>query len=142
MTAEPSQEMEEFTMTHTRKGKRVWELRSPKARLKLTGGAEINKPEIRFFQNGNHTTTANADLAIVEDQTNDVHLEGNVVIVALKEKTKLTTDRLNYSTKDEMFRTEESVLIERPDARIRGVGLVADSALTDITIRSQETLLK
>ena len=142
VAAEPSQEMEVFTMTRTRKGEKVWELRSPKAHLKLKGGAEIEKPEIRFFSKGAHATTATALKGVVDGITNDVRLAGDVVIVAVKEKTKLSTDSLDYSTKDELFRTEEVVLIERPDARVKGRGLVADAALTDITIRSQETLLR
>lgn len=138
----PSQEMEGFTMTRTRQGEKVWELSSPRARLRLEGGAVIDKPEIRFFNKGAHATTANAATGIVEAETNDVRLEGDVVIRAIKEKTRLSTDRLNYSSKDERFRTDGVVLIERPDARVRGRGLEADAALSDITIREQETLLR
>ncbi|OIO09995.1 MAG: LPS export ABC transporter periplasmic protein LptC [Elusimicrobia bacterium CG1_02_63_36] len=140
--APPSQQMEGFTMTRTRGGEKVWELSSPRARLRLEGGAVIEKPEIRFFSKGVHATTANADSGVVEAGSNDVRLEGSVVIVAIKEKTRLSTDRLDYSSKDERFRTEDVVLIERPDARVRGRGLVADAALSDITIREQETLLR
>jgi LPS export ABC transporter protein LptC len=141
-SGQPSQEMEGFSMTRTRLGERLWELRSPRARLKVEGGAVIESPEILFFRKGRHATTATAARGIVDAKTNDVRLKGSVLIVAHKEKTRLSTDRLDYSTEDEKFRTDGEVLIERPDARVKGRGLEADSALTDITIREQETLLR
>ena len=129
-------------MTQTRRGTKVWTLISPRARVLPRGGAVIESPEIRFFRDGVHATTALAREAVVDDASKDVALRGDVVIAAHKEKTRLMTESLNYSSSDERFRTEERVVIERPDARIIGRGIEADAALTDVTIRRQETTLR
>jgi len=136
------QVMEDFTMSQTAEGQHLWQLKARKADISLDGAARITEPELLFYRKGVHASTARARKGTVQTGSNDVALEEDVVIVAHAEKTTLHTTRLDYSTKDRRFRTNEEVLIVRPDARIKGKGMEADEALTDITLYKQETVLK
>ena len=139
---EASQTMQEFAMTQTAKGSRIWTVSAPRARISLEGAAVLEHPDIRFYRNGRHASTARSRTATVRGDGKDVALVGEVVIIALRDKTTLRTERLDYSAQTERFRTEEAVVVERPDAVLHGRGLEADAALTDITIYRQETRIK
>ncbi|MFH1724174.1 MAG: LPS export ABC transporter periplasmic protein LptC [Elusimicrobiota bacterium] len=136
------QVMEDFTMTQTVAGTRLWQLGAPEARITLEGEARLDSPEILFYRHGEHVTTARAREASVDGETKDVSLKENVVITAHGERTTLYTSRLDYSSRDQRFRTKAAVTVERPGARVRGRGLEADAALTDITVYHQETVLR
>jgi len=140
--AEPKQIMEDFTMTQTESSKTVWQLSAPKASLTLEGDADLERPEILFYKDGKHTSTANATKATVRGGQRNVVLQGDVVITSLQEKTTLRTDRLDYSAAKQMFRTESEVFIERPGAKLKGRGLEADAALENITIFHQRTVIR
>ena len=135
----PSQRMEDFTMTQTESGRTVWKLSSPRADILAGGDADLDSPEILFFRAGRHTSTARSKKARVFGATRDVRMEGEVVIVGHEEKTTLKTAWLDYSAAAKRFKTEAEVFVESPDAKLRGRGLEADSALSDITIFDQET---
>ena len=137
-----SQTMVEFTMTQTTKGARIWSLAAPRARVTLEGAAVLEKPEVKFFRAGKHSSTARSRQASVHGDGKDVALVGDVVIIAPRDKTTLRTQRLDYDTKAERFKTDEAVVVERPDAVLRGRGLEADATLTDITIYHQETKIR
>ena len=77
----------------------------------------------------------------MESGSQDVILEGDVFIEAHGEKVTLKTQRLEYVAKTDRIRTEEEVIIERPGAVVKGKGMEADSALNDISIFHQETVL-
>lgn len=139
---EASQVMQDFAMTQTAKGARIWTVSAPRARVSLEGAAVLEHPEIRFYRNGRHASTARSRTATVHGDGKDVALVGTVVIIALRDKTTLRTERLDYSAQTERFRTEVAVVVERPDAVLHGRGLEADAALTDITIYHQETRIK
>lgn len=137
-----SQTMIDFTMTQTAKGSRIWTLNSPRARLTLEGAAVLEKPEVKFYRKGQHASTARSRTASVRGDGKDVAMVGDVVIFAPKDNTTLRTEHLNYDSKAERFRTDDAVVVERPDAVLRGRGLEADAALTDITIYKQETRIR
>lgn len=137
-----SQTMIDFTMTQTAKGARIWTLDAPRARVTLEGAAVLERPEIKFYRSGKHASTARSRQASVRGDGKDVALIGQVVIIAPRDKTTLRTERLDYDAKAERFRTDAAVVVERPDAVLRGRGLEADAALTDITIYRQETRIR
>ncbi|MBI3297486.1 MAG: LPS export ABC transporter periplasmic protein LptC [Elusimicrobia bacterium] len=139
---EASQTMQEFAMTQTAKGVRIWALDAPVARVSLEGAAVLDHPEIRFYRDGRHASTARSLTATVRGDGKDVALVGQVVITSLSDKTVLRTERLDYSAETERFRTEEAVVVERPDAVLHGRGLEADATLDNITIYHQETRIK
>lgn len=140
--ARASQTMHDFAMTQTAKGARIWALEAPRAVVELDGSASLESPEIRFFRDGRHASTARSRRAVVRGDGKDVALLGDVVITAIRDKTTLRTSRLDYSAETERFRTDEAVVVERPDAVLRGRGLEADAALTDITIYRQRTTIR
>lgn len=137
-----SQVMEDFTMTQTQQSRKLWTLKAPEARLTVKGRAQLASPEILFYQEGRHTSTARSERAFVRGDSRDVSLEGDVVIKAHQDDITLKTDRLLYSASEGGFRTDDTVVVIRPGARVRGRGLKADSALSDITIFRQETTIQ
>lgn len=137
--AETEQVLQGFSMTQTTKGSRRWEMRSPEARVTLRGQSLLATPEIRFFRDDRHVSTAKSRTASMHSQTGAVRLQDDVVIVSVDQKAVLRTQRLDYSPEDQKFRTDEPLTIERPGVRIRGKGLVADAGLSDVTLYHQET---
>ena len=136
------QMMEDFTMSQTRKGETIWELKSPVAGLSLEGRAMLEEPEILFYEGGRRASTVRANTATVDSDTQDLRLEGDVVLVSLAEETTLRTSRLDYSGAEELFRTEEEVFIDRPGAKLKGRGMRADKTLSEISIYHQETVVE
>ncbi len=126
-------------MTQTENSRPLWRLKAPRADISIGGDADLEKPEILFFREGKHTSTARARRAVVDGSTRDVRLEGDVVLIGHEEEATLKTARLEYSGKTRRFRTDEEVFIERPGAKLRGRGLEADASLSEITIFEQET---
>lgn len=139
---EPFQIMHDFTMTQTVERRTLWKLSAPIARIALDGASELDNPVVEFYREGSHASTANADRAAVSPGSTQVHLEGDVVIKAHREKVTLKTEKLDYRADKDRIRTEEDVLIERPGATVRGKGMEADSALNDITIFKQRTVIQ
>lgn len=134
--------MEDFTMTQTVDKKPLWKLKAPTARITMDGSARLKKPEIMFFRNGKHASTAHAALAQVTSDSRDITLEGDVFIVAHEEEISLETQKLYFLAQTDRIRSDVEVIIRRPGAVVRGKGMEADSALNDITIFNQETILK
>ena len=129
-------------MTQTQSSSTIWRLNAPQASLTMEGDAELTEPEIFFYKAGEHSSTARSRKAKVRGGTHDVVLEGDVVIASLAERTTLRTPRLDYSAAEGLFRTDAEVLVERPGAKLKGRGLQADSALENVTIFRQETILR
>ncbi|MDE2291481.1 MAG: LPS export ABC transporter periplasmic protein LptC, partial [Elusimicrobia bacterium] len=140
--AEARQTMQDFTMTQTAKGVRIWTLAAPQARVAMGGSALLDHPEIRFYRSGQHASTARSRQGFVRGDGRDVSLVGDVVITAIGDKTTLKTEHLDYSASDQRFKTQDPVLVERPGAVLRGTGMEADAGLNDITIFRQETRIR
>lgn len=129
-------------MTQTAELKNLWQLSAPTALISLDGSASLKKPVIRFYRAGSHASTAHANEARIRAGSNDVKLKGDVIIIAHEEKVTLRTQTIDYLAKQDRMRTEDEVIITRPGAKLRGKGMEADSALNDITIFHQETILQ
>lgn|GEM_PF-1289452 len=63
----------------------------------------------------------------------------NVVVDEKKEKIHMLTTNLIFDTAAQKIYTEDDVLINTPETVIRGRGLSADTELTEIEIKHQET---
>ncbi|MFA6092975.1 MAG: LPS export ABC transporter periplasmic protein LptC [Elusimicrobiota bacterium] len=137
-----SQAIEDFSMTQTSSGRKVWSLAAPRAQLLSGGGAKLLTPRIELFRDGTKTSTAEAQEAYVRDGSQDLLLTGDVVLRSPQEKTTLRTPRLEYRSKEARFHTDEAVVIERPGASMKGRGLDADSALSEIRIHHMESKLR
>jgi len=136
------QVIEDITMTQTVRGVKLWELRAPEARVALAGAADLVEPEVRFFHEGRHASTARARKASVSGDSKDVALREDVVIVSHRENATLRTEEMQYSAGDQKFRTDLPVRIEGPNSVMRGRGLEADAALSAVTVYNQETILR
>ncbi len=140
--ADPSQTLESFTMVQSEAGSDLWRLSAPVGSFTRSGDARLTRPEIRFYRDGRHASTARSRAASVGGDADSVRLEGDVVIVGHEEGTVLKTSRLDYSRELRRFHTEAAVVVESPGAVMRGRGLSADAALSDITVFEQETIFQ
>lgn len=134
--------MQNFSMMQTAQSNPIWKLKAPTARIALDGSAELEEPEIFFYQKGRHASTAHAKTARVQHGAEEVRLEGDVIIEAHEDNVTLKTQTLDYKAQADRIRTEDDVYIERPGARVVGKGMEADSALNDITIFEQRTVIE
>jgi len=144
-----TQVIDDLSMTQTSKGATAWKLTAPFARVSPSGEASLERPEVHFFQSGGPASAAGeqgdsfgkSQRALVAS-SGDVEMIGDVLLRSKSEGSILRTERLRYDSRRKRFSTEEAVTVERPDGTVRGRGMDADSALTDINIYQQETVLR
>lgn len=139
---EASQVIRGLSMTQTTAGRKAWALQAPSATLSLDGSSRLDRPTMEFYRRGRHASTAQARFADVPGGSQNVRLSGGVVIRSMVEKAVLKTEDMDYLASESRFRTEGAVVVEREGAVLRGRGLSADSALSEIRIRHQETRIQ
>jgi LPS export ABC transporter protein LptC len=113
--------------------------------------AEIRAERIRRFDNIDSTMGYNLDIdmfdsanvavsqlvgdsGLIREQTNDLHVYGNVLLIVKENDTRLKTDSLYYDPVTAHVRTDEFVEITRGTSRVTGWGLDADRRLDTLKI--------
>ncbi len=85
-----------------------------------------------FSKDGVWTVTG--DEGVLDNQTRDVALQGNVVVTS-NDGLRLTTPRLNWRNQDRNLSTDEAVEIRRAETTITGRGL-------DVRMQDQQAVVE
>jgi len=140
--AMPEQGLEKFTVSETREGKPNWVLEAASAQiLEKQKRVLMQKPEIKFYQKGEFSSTLTAKNGRINTDTYDIWADGDCELKTVKGET-LTTKNMVYTSSTSKVSTNEFVRIERPDEVIEGVGMEASPNLEDITIKKQRVVMK
>lgn len=134
----PDQEIDNFTLTHTRQGDRVWVLEADHARIyEEADRVETSDVRVDFHgEDGELQSTLTADAGILLRRTNDIEAIGRVVVTA-EDGTVLRTDRLAWNERVGRISTESPVEIIKDDDVMTGVGMESNPDLTNIRVKSE-----
>lgn len=121
-------------------GRPLWELRAQEARiLEDSHRASLVRPHMDFYKDRRRVSWMTAETGEVQTEIQDVRLSGSVVVVSTKDRSTLRTETLEYSSKRGKLHTQALVNLERPDARVKGVGMEASPDLSEVRIFKQES---
>ena len=126
--------IEEFSLTETRKGEKLWILDADLAR-EYDAVITVDSVRIRFFNKEEvEFSVLYAPGGILNKATHNV-LVGDTVIVLTNDSTKLYTDSLFWLNDSQIIMTNRDVMIVKQDSTvIKGTGLRADPYLEKIEI--------
>ncbi|UCE53407.1 MAG: LPS export ABC transporter periplasmic protein LptC [Desulfobacterales bacterium] len=115
--------------TATRDGKREWSLEATSAHYIETEKQVILKDlAVTFFLDDNSEVYLTAQKGVLNTDSNDIEVSGNVVIK--KDNYRLTTEQLNYDHKQRIIITKVPVTISGNSTNI-----LADSAIFDLNTK-------
>lgn len=139
---ERQQTIEGLTLSQSYKGEPAWTLRSRLARLREDSKtASLEKPVMEFYRQGKAVSRVTALAGEIATDTHDVLLSSSVVLDSYEDRSRLETDRMEYSSKRGRFLTQSSVLVRRPEAVVRGEGMEATPDLSEIRIFRQRSVI-
>lgn len=126
--------IEQFCLTETRKGDKMWILDAQLARV-YDDIIKVDSVKIRFFNKEQiEFSVLYAPGGILNTTTHNV-LVGDTVIVMTNDSTKLFTDSLFWMNDSQIIVTNRHVTIVKQDSTvIEGTGLRADPYLEKIEI--------
>ena len=113
-------EYEGNTITEEKDGVKLWEMTADKIKIdSVTQLAEFDKVDGKFYQDDGKTLKVTANKGVYNQQTRDVHLEGEVVLID-SDGAKLTGKKLDWDSKQETITATEDVKLFREDVRATG----------------------
>jgi LPS export ABC transporter protein LptC len=133
----PDQEIDGFTLTQTREGQRVWSISAGHALIyEDADRVEMVGLRVDFFDDsGEVRSTLTADEGILKRRTNDMEVNGNVVVYAV-DGTILTTERLVWNERTGKVQSDLPVRVTKDKDVFTGVGVEADPDLKNIRVKS------
>lgn len=133
----PSQIVEEFKLTESQGGKKIYQLTAKKAyQYEALNKIEVLEPKIVFFnETGEESSILVARLGRVFTKTSDLVAQKEVV-VKTADSTYLYTDSLVWLNLNQLVTTDCWIKIKSPEGIIEGQGLIADAGLKKIEVKS------
>lgn len=130
----PDQEARDFSLTETDEGAPLWRLNAVSASTYTSRNLVIVKTvRVDFFdKDGKVSSVLTAREGEVNDRTRDMIARGNVVLQTT-EGTRLSSEELRFSNKDQKIRVPETHLVRVVRGRdvLTGYGFESDPDLTE-----------
>jgi LPS export ABC transporter protein LptC len=114
--------VQKIMQTATRDGAKEWDLEAASGRY-LAGAnqAELEQLQVTFHLGDGSTVNLTADTGILQTDTKDMRVEGNVVVVS--GSYRLTTQSLHYNYKERLLHTQDVVVIKGENAELSAASL-------------------
>lgn len=127
--------------TATRKGKKEWSLEAGSAHyIAKTSQMVLKDLMVTFFLDDTSEITLTADKGILNTNSNDIEVSGNVVVI--NKEYKLLTERLNYANDKRVLYSTAPVTISGPAAHLAADMISFDLNTKKVTLEgSVETTL-
>jgi LPS export ABC transporter protein LptC len=127
--------------TATRKGKKEWSLEAASANyMGKTSQMVLKDLMVTFFIDDTSEITLEADKGILNTDSNDIEVSGNVVVIS--KEYKLLTERLNYANDKRVLYSKAPVTISGPTVDLAADKISFDLNTQKITLEgSVETTL-
>lgn len=136
-SAVPDQVIREFRMDTYAKGALAWSLTAPEARMyDASQRADLDKPEVRFFQDRRPGSVVTAAYGDMNTRTRDMGAGGGVVIVST-EGARLETPWMRYDSQKDLLFSTAAVVMTRGRSVVRGVGWSARPDFSEMEVRRQ-----
>ena len=135
-------EYEGNTITEEKDGVKLWEMTSDRIKIdSVTQIAEFDKVDGKFYQEDGKVLSVKGNVGTYNQQTKDVHVEGEVVVIDA-DGAKLTSNNLDWSSKDETITATEDVKIFREDMRATGDFATSDDGFKHFVMKGNVRILK
>ena len=127
--------------TATRKGKKEWSLEAASANyIGKTSQMVLDDLKVTFFLDDESEITLTADEGILNTDSNDIEVSGNVVVI--DREYRLVTQNLNYTHDRRMLYSTAPVTISGPEAHLTADKISFDLNTKKVTLEgSVETTL-
>jgi len=127
--------------TATRKGKKEWSLEAGSAHyIAKTSQMVLKDLMVTFFLDDKSEITLTADKGILNNDSNDIEVSGNVVVK--NKEYKLLTERLNYAHDKRVLYSTAPVTISGPSAHLAADTISLDLNTKKVTLEGRvETTL-
>jgi LPS export ABC transporter protein LptC len=140
--ADRRQTIEGLTLSQSDHGRPGWTLHSRLAVLREDqNDATLEAPIMDFYQDGRVSSHVTSLTGRIATDTHDVHLSSSVVLTSYEDHSVLTTEAMDYSSKDKLFRTDLDVVVHRPEGVAYGRGMEATPDLSEVRIHRQHSVL-
>lgn len=135
-------EYEGNVISEEKDGEKLWEMTADKIKIdSVTQLAEFDKVDGKFFQTDGKVLTVTADKGVYNQQTKDVHIEGEVVLTNA-DGSKLTSDKLDWDSKEEILKATENVKLFRDDMRATGDYAASNDGFNHFVMKGNVRILK
>lgn len=139
--SQPDQVSRGFALTETDHGRLLWELRAVSGEI-YEGGELIDLTDLAvdfYDPTGAKDGSLSGRRGKVRRREDVMEVEGSVVLVAA-DGSRLTTDRLLWSNKENRITTDAYVEIQRKASKLSGYGLSATPDLTTAEVQREVRL--
>jgi len=114
-----------YTSTNDQ-GVKEWELKASTANyFKNNSVAEFEDVHVIFYSEKERIFTVRGDTGILNTETKDIELSGNVIGTS-SDGYQFQTEFLSYEADKRLARTDKKVLLESPQFNLEGWGMVMD----------------
>lgn len=135
-------EYEGNTITEEKNGVVLWEMTAAKIKMdSVTQMAEFEKVDGKFYQEDGKVLSIKGNSGVYNQQTKDVHVEGDVVLVDA-DGAKLTSKNLDWKNEDETITATEDVKIYREDMRATGDMAASNDGFKHFFMKGNVRILK
>ena len=140
--APTTMEYEGNTIVEEKDGARVWEITSQKVRIDSTTQiAEFDNITGKFYQEDGNVLELTANNGTYNQQTKDVHIEGEVKVLDGNGNT-LTSKKLDWNGNEELLVAEEDVRITKEDMQAFGDRAESKDGFKHFFLKGHARILK
>jgi LPS export ABC transporter protein LptC len=126
-----------MSLTYTDRGHKVWEIRAETLSQQDddTGIVKAADVKISFYStHGDIDHIITSDRGTISLKSNDVILEGNVILESIPDNTVIYTERAHYKAGEDQVVSRDPVEIVRGTSVVRGEGMTVDLKTNEITM--------
>lgn len=135
----PLMQMEKIAlMEWNEQGEKSWVLKADQA-TQLPRKIILENVQIELLEEGSTVSQGKAKQAIIESQSSNIWLGGDIYVISHQEEIELTTSELNWNNAEKKLHTEKEVTIRKRTFVIQGKGLICEPDLSSIIIQEQVT---
>lgn len=135
-------EYENNVITEEKDGKKVWEITADRMVMdSVTQTAEIENLHGKFFQEDGKVLELSGDKGVYNQQTKDVHVEGNIVVLD-GDGAKMTSENLDWTGAEELLTASKDVKIFREDVRAYGDSAMSTDGFNHFFMKGNVRILK
>jgi len=120
------------------RGEKIWQLRAVSGSQTLKR-MSLNQVKIFLYQEGRVASKGEAKEVIVDNQSSDLLLKGDVRLFSYPEGDELLTAELHWNNQARKLWTEEEIILKKSGLITRGRGLVGDPDLATIVMGDSVT---
>ena len=131
------------TISEEKDGKKIWELDSEKMVINTeTQNAELENITGRFYQEDDKILILVADKGNYNQNTKDIHVEGNVAVVDEDTGAKLVGGKVDWLNEKNMLVVSEEVKISKDDMRAFADKAASKNGFQSFFLRGHARILK